>query len=142
VSRYSILAGFAYNVAQTFACSADFYAGMAWYLGVPEVTIDLLTRSVFPTPFRVRRNEDLVERCATQLTRTVARSAPVPAQLTGAVLVCEFELTGRTDANRLAPPQTLRGRFTVVLTDERGRPHVGHLGDDILVDGRGLHLLD
>lgn len=127
---------FASGTAHMFSCSAVHYAWLAHHYGIRRVTIDLLTLTIEPTEFNIKRNRILAEMCRASLLRNLAKLTP-PATCTSALLVADFGIEDHSVRGR--SEWIGKTTFSVSLVDDRGKEWCCRLvSETFLAQGDGF----
>ncbi len=124
----SELKSWAAGIVLKFACSAHYYAWLAYHHGLPDVTIDLFAIHIKPVEFDVERNRILATYCRDNLLELIARFTAT-VSVTSAILSAHFGIEDfRSEGNFDA--SIGRSVFTLTLTDDRGKEWVGRITDE------------
>ena len=122
---------FASGIAHMFACSAQYFAWLAFQHRLPTVSIDLLELRIEPAELDIERNRILAEMCQSTLLRNAGQLAP-PGAVASAVLSAHFGIDDYSEDGRSA--SIGRSVFTVILTDDRGKEwRVDHAEERMLI---------
>lgn len=131
------LKSFASGIAFMFASSATHYAWLAHHYGCSRVTIDLLTLTIEPAEFNIKRNRILAGMCRDSLLRSIRRLKQ-PAFVASAHLIAEFGIQGYA-INEQGSEFIGRSITTVTLTDDRGKEWAAvNCFDRMLAQGDGF----
>ncbi len=131
------LKSFACGTAHMFTCSMSHYAWLAHHYGVSRITIDLLTLTISPAGFDIKRNRILAGMCRGSLLHNFRNLKP-PGAVTSAVLVADFGIHEHAVDER-GSEWLGKSVIAVTLTDDRGKAWRGerHL-DRVLAQGDGF----
>lgn len=122
---------FASGIAHMFACSAQYYAWLAYQHRLPTVTIDLLELRIDPSEFDIDRNRILAGMCQRTLLRNAGQLAPPGAVVTASIST-HFGIDDYSEDGRSA--SIGRSIFTVILIDDQGKEwRVDHAEERMLI---------
>lgn len=122
---------FASGIAHMFACSAQYFAWLAFQHRLPTVSIDLLELRIEPSEFDIERNRTLAGMCQRTLLRNAGQLAP-PGAVVTASLSAHFGIDEYSEDGRSA--SIGRSVFTVILIDDRDKEwRVDHAEERILI---------
>jgi len=123
MSKYKKLMGFAFNIAQKFACSAEHFAAIACLNNEPVVEINLMSGEITPGIFNIERNRILVSYCMDNLQYIIKTVNPV--DLNTAMLVCRFGIEKNIFNKAISNQLIADSIFTVTLIDDKNRKWKG-----------------